>query len=107
MAGVGSTSAVSNVTVNQSNTTVEIVNQTLATANTEYSKVLPANCKKFMIKPRTDCVLRIAYASGETNVSYITLKFGAVYVDDNFYTNQTIYVQSNVGATVLEIISYY
>lgn len=107
MASVGSTSAVSNVTVNQNDTQVEIENITLTLANTEYSKVLPSSCKKFLIKARTLGNLKLAYSSGETNVSWLTINYGAAYVDDNFYTNRTIYVQSNIGGTIIEVVSFY
>jgi hypothetical protein len=107
MASVGSTSAISSVTISSQDTQVEIVNQTLNISGNEYSKTLPLNCKKFFVKARTNCELRLAYATGETNVSYITIKYGAVYTDDNFYSGKVIYLQSNANNSIVEIASFY
>lgn len=107
MASVGSTSAVSNVTVNQNDTQVELINPVLTLANTEYSKLLPNGCKKFMLKARTVCELKLAYDLGGTATDWLSIKYGAVYTDDNYYTSRTIYIQSNVGGSIIEIVSFY
>lgn len=87
-------------------TTPQIFNIVVASANTEVSQVLPTNTKKFIIRTRNRSELKLAYVSGESSTNYVTIKKGAVFEDANLYLNQTIYFQvDNAGETV-EILTY-
>ena len=87
-------------------TTPLIYNLNIISAGTEVSLALPENTKKFLIKSRSKGQLRLAYISGCTNMTYLTLPLGSSFVDESFYTNQTIYFQSSKPGDVIEIVAY-
>lgn len=86
--------------------TPTIINFTAVAANTEYSQALPASNRKFLIQARGMAKLKLAYAIGDTSINYITINPGVSFVDDNFYSSQTIYFTSSVAGEVIEIITY-
>ena len=87
-------------------TTVTIYNITIAAADTEQSQALPANTKRFIIRARGNGRVQIAYTSGDSGTLYMTLRPGAVFEDENFYTGQTLYFQSNKVGETVEITAY-
>lgn len=105
MASVGSTSAVSNVTVNQNDTIATIINYTLTLSNTEYSINLPNNTKKFLLKCRETNVLKINY-SPTTDTEWFTIPACTTYLDENYYVNQTLYFQSPSAGVIIELVAF-
>lgn len=87
-------------------TTVTIYNKTVTLANTEDSQVLPSNTKYFTIRSRNKGRLRLAYTSGGTNTSYITLPTGTSFDDPNFYSSIELFFQTSKPGDVIEIIAY-
>lgn len=85
-------------------TTATIFN-VATTASTEASQALPSNCKGFILRTRDRGNLQISYVSGNTNTLFFTVRSNAVYTDDNFYSSQTIYFQTDKNDTV-EIIAF-
>lgn len=88
------------------NTTATIFNVPAAVAGTEYSQALPANTKSFIIRSRNKSSLQLAYTSGASGTTYLTIPPGASYEDSNLYTAQTIYFQASKSAETIEIIAY-
>ena len=82
-----------------------IANVAMASADTEYSYVIPANCKKLLFKLRgTSQTLKFCYASGASGTTYMTLPAGASkYLDEAQLTGQTLYFQSPGASQVLEV----
>lgn len=63
----------------------EIYNVTMTLANTEYSQVLPANTKKFMIHTRDGTEFRLAFETGRVAVPtepYFTVPDFEAYWED-------------------------
>lgn len=89
-----------------SNTTATIFNLTIAVASTEQSQALPANTKKFIIRTRGKGKLQLAYSSGDSGTTYITVPAGASYEDINLYTSQTLYFQSPKVGEIVELIAF-
>lgn len=87
-------------------TTPSIYNLNIINAGQEYSQVLPANTKTFVIKSRNRGALRLAYASGGTSTAYLTIPLGSSFIDEQFYGNITVYVQSTKPGDVIEIVAY-
>jgi hypothetical protein len=85
------------------NTTPSIINSTLLLADTEYSFVLPANCKGFVLKPRKIARIYLAYQSSGP---YFDCGLGAGLTDNNKYTSQTIYIKSDKANTDIDLITY-
>lgn len=94
------------IALTQTPTTATIFNVLAATAGTEYSQALPANTKGFIIRSRNRSNLQLAYTSGQTGITYLTIPAGASYEDSNLYTAQTIYFQASKNAETIEIIAY-
>ena len=87
-------------------TTATIFNVSAPLAGTEYSQALPANTKGFIIRSRNKSTLQLAYTSGTTGTTYLTIAPSATYEDSNFYTAQTVYFQASKNAETIEIIAY-
>lgn len=80
----------------------------MASAGTEYSYLLPDNCKQFMIKLQGDANLQVAYLSGDSGIKFITVpRFCFLSESDlGLSAATTLYFQSNKASQVLEIISW-
>lgn len=89
-----------------SDTTATIYNVSATTAGTEYSQALPANCKYFLLRARTPAKIQLAYTSGATNTTYVTIPPYASFDDKQYYTTQTVYFQTNQNNTIIEIVAY-
>lgn len=87
-------------------TATTIFNVNIISAGVEQSQALPANTKKFLIRSRNKGQLRLAYTSGGTNASYLTIPKGSSYEDEEYYVAQTIYFQSTQPGDVIEIVAY-
>lgn len=79
-----------------------IVNIETTNLNTEYSYILPIDTKKFSIQARLGR-LKLAFNSGDTNITYITINYGCSYVVENIKTSSTLYFQSNKANDIVEI----
>lgn len=87
-------------------TTTFIYNVNIILPNTEISQELPANTKKFIVRSRNRGEVRLAYSSNGTNTAWVTIKKTAVYVDEEYYVSQVLYLQSDVAGDVIEIIAH-
>jgi hypothetical protein len=85
-----------------------ITNLTLVAANFEYSHSFPLNTRKFQIKPRSSsAVIKLAFTSGESGTSYITVPPGGYWEDLVGLTSvRTLYIQSPTAGTIAEILSW-
>lgn len=81
-----------------------IVNTPMATAGTEYNIDLPITVRRFTLKSREPALLKLAYSPG--SASYITLKPGSVYTEENLVTPValSLYIKSNKDNTVIETV---
>ncbi len=85
---------------------------TLTTADTEYSQVLPTNCRRFEFQCRTEATMRFAFVTGKVAAStapFMTLKAGDWY--DSGPINQgaspsTLYVASSTAGVIAEILAW-
>lgn len=82
-----------------------IYNETMTSANTEYSKTLPVGTKRFEIKLRAlNALLKLAFVSGESGTNYITIPYGASYREEDVRIgSRIIYFQSPTAAMTAEI----
>jgi hypothetical protein len=89
-------------------TTPNIYNLSMAVSGTEYSQVLSPSTKKIQIKTRDRSArLRIAFVSGDTNVTWITIEPGSVYFEENLdLSGVTIYLQANKNTQIAEILEW-
>lgn len=86
-------------------TTPTIYNLSMPVANTEYSQVLADGTKKITVRARTKAEIKIYFSSGSSE--WITLKGGAVFSEENLdLSGVTIYLQSNVGSQMAEILEW-
>lgn len=83
-----------------------IYNLTLTSASTEYSRALPENTFKVMIKCRTAVALKLSYTSGESGSNYVTIPVNQTYWDDNINTSTTVYLQSATAGVVAEFLCW-
>ena len=89
-----------------------VYNVTLTNADTEYSQVLPANCRGFEFQCRTEATVRFAFVTGKVatpTAPYMTLKAGDYYC--SFPINQaaspsTLYLASATAGVIAEIIAW-
>lgn len=87
--------------------TPTVLNLAMPLAGTEYSLSLGTNILKATIKPRSGANIRLGFAVGSTSTTWITIPAGAGYeMDAGLIASLTIYVQSDVAATTLEVITW-
>lgn len=86
-------------------TSVKITN--LSVGTTETSHALSDTLRKLVIRSRTAAELYIAFVSGDTTVSYLTIKKGCVLCLDGLeFTSQTLYIRADQSNTV-EIVETF
>ena len=96
-----------NPSSNVAKTSPVIHNINLPLANTEYSQAFQTNVKSFIVRPRSKTDLQFAFTSGESATNYITLKAYGVYEETGIsVSNLTIYLQSGVDNTEVEILEW-
>lgn len=83
-----------------------VLNKTLTNADTEYSQLLPSNCKKIEIKTRSYNDLKFTFVSGESGTTYQTIQGGATREIVGNLSSKTIYFQSPTAGEIVEILSY-
>jgi len=101
-----STKSIVDAIAGTANTTPTIFNIACASNAVEYSQVLPANTKKFVLKARNSSSVKIAYTVGDTSILYFTLNSGFAFTDDNSYSGVTIYFTCSKNNEIIEIIAY-
>ena len=77
-------------------------------AATEYSIALPAGCRQFQIKLRSSAVLKLAYTSGQSGITYITIPRHCFYAESDIKLDGTVtlYVQSPIALQELEVLAW-
>lgn len=92
-------------------TTPTVYTLYLTTANTQYTQVLPAACKRFEWRARQIADVRWAFETGKVATPtepYLTLKAGTAYDSGlvNLDSALTLYFASAVALTLVEIIAW-
>ena len=97
---------------------IEVTAQTIATpkiynvtspgtANTEFSQALTANVKKFLVRARNMVELKLAFASGDSGTTYVTIPRGATFVENGINSSSlTLYMQCTKTSEVVEILEW-
>lgn len=82
-----------------------IANVAMTSANTEYSYAIPAGTSRYEIKLRAlNALLKLAFISGESGTTYITIPYGASYVENDVKGGPiTLYLQSPTASMTAEI----
>ena len=79
----------------------------MVAANTEYSVSLPAGCRQFQIKLRSNAVLKFSYTSGASGTIYYTVPRNCFYAESDLkLSTTTLYFQSAVAAQELEVLAW-
>ncbi len=84
-----------------------VLNIAAPTANTEVTVTIPANAKKYILKPRYTARLQVAYVSGESGTNFFTVDPHCFYSESTLTVPPTgldLYIQSSVASQVLELI---
>lgn len=77
------------------------------TANTEATHTFENNLLQFTLRNRDSYKVQIAFVSGQSNTTYLTLKPSCSLTLTNLdFTNTNIYVQSD-NSSILEILELY
>tara|TARA_R100001086_G_scaffold250083_1_gene193456 strand:- start:713 stop:1531 length:819 start_codon:yes stop_codon:yes gene_type:complete len=81
-----------------------ILNTNMPVANFEYSIDLPITVRRFTIKSREPALIKVSYSP--SSASYITIKPGVVYSEENLVTSTalSLYIRSNKNDTVIETV---
>jgi hypothetical protein len=88
-------------------TTPTIANIVIAAANTEQSYVLPASSRRFLIRNRGNSTAKLAYISGDSGTTYITIRRGSVFTEGDIGSaSVTLYFQSPDTGSIIEILSW-
>ena len=81
-----------------------IFNVTMTNSNTEYSKLLPDETKRILIKERSGTALVKIALHPTTATVYLTIPAGASKsIDGLFLIGKTLYFQSTSTGKILEI----
>lgn len=82
-----------------------IINQTLTSANTEYSVSIPNGAGSITIQSRTAADFKMGITSGQSGTTYFTIKAGTAYYETRVSSyNATLYFQSTTAGQIVEII---
>lgn len=90
-----------------------IYNLTLTDADTEYSQQFNSGLRSFTVKARqAGAAVKLALVSGSSGTNYITIPAGSSYELSPAVTSKrddvfTLYFQSPVAGTILEIIGWF
>lgn len=90
-------------------TTPIIANVACVNAGVEYSYILPIGCQGYIIQPRKGLGdLKLSYVSGQTGTNYIYLPPNTFRSIGGLQTTTllTVYFQSSVSGTIVEIESW-
>ena len=88
-----------------------IYNVSMTTASTEYSKILPHNCKAFSIKlrnPGFDLKVNVGETASLSGTTYLTVPSGSSFGQEGLNTNNVtyLYFQTTTNSQVAEIITW-
>jgi hypothetical protein len=87
--------------------TPTIATLTAVAANTEYSYTFPASTKGFRLNHRTGKKVLIAFISGQSGVSYVTIWPGTFLTETSLdVSGLTIYYQSPTAGSIVEVLSW-
>lgn len=92
-------------TIESSNSPV-IYNVTCASNAVEYSQALTANAKKFFIKTRSLGEFRVAFVSGDTSITWLTVPPGCSFNDNDLKFNGTLYFKCTANNEIIEILEW-
>lgn len=82
-----------------------IENISIASANTEYSFAFPAKTIRFLMRIRDGSAkVQFAWASGDTNVKFMTMNVGTFYSEETQLGGKTIYFQANKANQIMELL---
>jgi hypothetical protein len=94
-----------NVLTGSVNLDPTIVNISVPLANTEQSFTFPAKTTRFYIKPRSSHnKMQIAYISGGSSTSFITVGMGNSYAEETNMGGKTIYFQLTNASQIIELL---
>lgn len=88
-----------------------VTNVSVPLAATEVPITFPANTKRFLIKARkvgdVYPVTQVSYISGNSGTIFLTIPGGAFYTEGEIAASSlTIYIQSNLPTTTIEVVSW-
>ena len=86
--------------------TPKIYNVSIPTANTEVSQLLSSDVKQFTIKVRGSARLQLAFNSGESGTTFITVPTNANYTASALNFSGTLYFQTNKDTQIVEILEW-
>lgn len=98
----GSGGAVATVSI-EGSTNPTIAVASLASANTEYTVVIPTDTKQFLVKLRSQADLKVGYASAST---YLTVPRDCFYAESDLSLSApiTLYLSSPEAGQTAEIL---
>lgn len=82
-----------------------VVNISMPLAGTEYSYVVPASAKQFLIQTRDGAPLQLSYSVGTSATNYISIPRWCFYCDSDLSAaGVTLYFQSTKASQIAEIV---
>lgn len=84
--------------------TLTIYNVTATTAGTEYSQALSSGTVAFTLRARSNARIQWTFESTQSGTNFLTIPAGASYtIEGNDLVGKTLYFQTNVSGTIVEI----
>lgn len=81
-----------------------ISNVSMTSKDTEYSASIPSSARRFEIKLRAlNALLKLSFTSGASGTTYVTIPYGASYVENNIKGGMTLYFQSPTASQTAEV----
>lgn len=90
----------------EAGSTPTIYNVSAPLADTEYSQILNPATKAFMIKVRGTALLKVAFASGQSAITYLTVDNNCTLVQEALNFSGALYFQTNKPSQVIEILEW-
>lgn len=90
----------------EAGSTPVIYNVSVPLANTEVSQVLSSGTKSFTIRVRGTAKLQLAFTSGQSGVTYLTVRPGVSYTQEGLDYNGALYFQTDKPSQIVEIVEW-
>jgi hypothetical protein len=84
-----------------------ITNKSITTANVEESHSFQTGVKKFIIRARDNSKLQIAFNSGDSGSTFVTIPRGNAFTQEGLNPSSLVlYVQSDKSGSIVEILEW-
>ena len=84
----------------------DIINHNIAVKDVEETISLPVGYKAFILRPRRNCRLKLAFTTNGTNTQWVTIPRGGYWVENRKFNTNDLFIQSDTDNVMIEVVVY-